>query len=75
MWPYQQRRPSTPSSSSNPMSRDLAADEDEDVRTQGQLPVFGSALQGPSIPIEDLADFSELLTQPETFAESPGAQD
>ena len=75
MWPYQQRRPSTTSSSSNPMSRDLAADEDEDVRTQGQLPVFGSALQGPGIPIEDLADFSELLTKPETIAESPGAQD
>ena len=75
MWPYQQRRPSTTSSSSNPMSRDLAADEDEDVRTQGQLPVFGSALQGPGIPIEDLADFSELLTKPETITESPGAQD
>merc|ERR1712240_275295 len=46
-----------------------------EVRTQGQLPVFGSALQGPGIPIEDLADFSELLTKPETIAESPGAQD
>merc|ERR1712240_28175 len=46
-----------------------------EVRTQGQLPVFGSALQGPGIPAEDLADFSELLTKPETIAESPGAQD
>ena len=57
------------------MSRDFAADEDENVRTQRQLPVFGSALQGPGIPIEDLADFSELLTKPETITESLGAQD
>ena len=55
------------------MRRELAADEDEDVRIQRQLPVFGSAPQGPSIPIEDYADFSELLTKPETIAESPGA--
>ena len=75
MWPEQQRMPKTTSSSTNPMSRELAADEDEDVRIQGQLPVFGSAPQGPSIPIEDFADFSELLTKPETIAESPGAQD
>ena len=75
MWPEQQRMPNTMSSSTNPMRRELAADEDEDVRIQGQLPVFGSAPQGPGIPIEDFADFSELLTKPETIAESPGAQD
>ena len=51
------------------------ADEDEDVRIQSELPTFGSAPQGPGIPIEDYADFSELLTKPETIAESPGAQD
>ena len=75
MWPDQRRRPSTTTDSPKPMSRVFAFDDDEDVRTQGQLPVFGSALQGPGIPIEDLADFSELLTKPETIAESPGAQD
>ena len=51
------------------------ADEDEDVRIQSELPTFGSALQAPGIPIEDYADFSELLTKPETIAESPGAHD
>merc|ERR1711873_311739 len=56
-------------------SRVFAFDDDDDMGTQGQLPVFGSALQGPGIPIEDLADFSELLTKPETIAKSPGAQD
>ena len=47
------------------------ADEDEDVRIQSELPTFGSAPQGPGILIEDYADFSELLTKPETIAESP----
>ena len=75
MWPEQQRMPNTMSSSTNPMRRELAANEDEDVRIQRQLPIFGSAPQGPSIPIEDYADFSELLTKPETIIESPGAQD
>ena len=75
MWPEQRRMPHAMSSSTNPMRQELAADEDEDVRIQRQLPVFGSAPQGPGIPIEDYADFSELLTKPETIAESPGAQD
>ena len=75
MWPEQKRRPSTTTDLPIPRSRIFALDDDEDVRTQGQLPVFGSALQGPGIPIEDLADSSELLTKPELIAESPGAQD
>ena len=75
MWPEQKRRPSTTTDLPMPRSRIFALDDDEDVRTQGQLPVFGSALQGPGIPIEDLADSSELLTKPELIAESPGAQD
>ena len=54
MWPEQRRRPSTTTDSPKPRSRVFALDDDEDVRTQGQLPVFGSALQGPGIPVEDL---------------------
>ena len=75
MWPEQQQTPYAKSSSNDPLRQEFAADEDEDVRIQSQLPTFGSAPQGPGIPIEAYADFSELLTKPETIAESPGAQD
>ena len=75
MWPEQQQTPDTESNFHNPLRRESAADEDEDVRIQSKLPTFGSALQAPGIPIEDYADFLELLTKPKTIAESPGAQD
>ena len=71
MWPEQQQ---TPHAESN-LDNLLCQDKDEDVRIQSELPTFGSAPQGPGIPIEDYADFLELLTKPETIAESPGAQD
>merc|ERR1712240_895372 len=58
-----------------PLHQEFAADEDEDMWIQSELPTFGSAPQGLGIPIEAYADFSELLTKPETIAESPGAQD
>ena len=73
MWPKQLRTPHAKSSCNNPLRQESVADEDEDVRIQSELPTFGSAPQGPGIPIEDYADFSELLTKPETIAESPGS--
>ena len=75
MWPEQQQTPHAESNLHNLLRQEFAADKDEDVRIQSELPTFGSAPQGPGIPIEAYADFSELLTKPETIAESPGAQD
>ena len=75
MWPEQQQTPHAESNLDNLLRQEFAADKDEDVRIQSELPTFGSAPQGPGIPIEAYADFSELLTKPETIAESPGAQD
>ena len=72
MWPEQQQTPDAESNLFNPLRQESAADEDEDVRIQSELPTFGSALKAPGIPIEDYADFSELLTKPETIAESLG---
>ena len=73
MWPEQHRTPHAKSTLNNPLRQESVADEDEYVRIQSGLPTFGSALQGPGLPIEDYADFSELLTKPDTIAESPGA--
>ena len=75
MWPEQQQTPDAESNLYNPLHQEFAADEDEEVRIQSELPSFGFALPAPGILIEDYADFSELLTKPETIAESPGAQD
>ena len=75
MWPEQQQTPDAESNLYNPLRQESAADKDEEVRIQSKLPTFGSALQGPGIPIEVYADFLELLTKPDTITESPGAQD
>ena len=75
MWPEQQQTPDAERDFHDRLRPESAANEDEDVRIQSELPTFGSALKAPGIPIEDYADFSELLTKPETIAESPGAQD
>ena len=60
MWPKQLRTPHAKSSCNNPLRQESVADEDEDVRIQSELPTFGSAPQGPGIPIEDYADFLEI---------------
>ena len=70
MWPEQQWTPDEEGNSSNPLRWEPKADEEDDVRIQSALPIFGSTLKAPGIPIEDFADFSELLTKPETIAES-----
>ena len=75
MWPEKQQTPDAESNLYNPLRQESAADEDEEVRIQSELPTFGSALQDPGILIKDYADFLELLTKPEIIAESPGAQD
>ena len=76
MWPKPRWTPDGEGSNNNPLRRDPKADGlEEDLRIQVALPTFGSALKAPGIPIEDYADFLELLTKPETITESPGAQD
>ena len=76
MWPAPRWTPDGEGSSTNPLRQDSKANEiEEDSRIQTTLPSFGSTLQAPGIPIEDYADFSELLTKPEALIESPGAQD
>ena len=76
MWPAPQWTPDGEGGNNNPLRRDTKADEfEEELRIQSALPTFGSALKAPGIPIEDYADFSELLTKPETITESPGAQE
>ena len=75
MWPEQQQTPDAESNLYNPLRQESAANKDEEGRIQSELPSFGFALPAPGIPIEDYADFSELLTKPEAIAESPGAQD
>ena len=72
MWPEQQQTPDAKIDFHDQLRQESAADEYEDVRIQSELPTFGFALPAPGIPIEDYADFSELLTKPETIAESPG---
>ena len=59
MWPEQQQTPDAESNLYNPLHQESTADEDEEVRIQSELPTFGSALQGPGLPIEDYADFLE----------------
>ena len=76
MWPEPRWTPDGEGGNNNPLPWDPKADEfEEDLRIQVVLPTFGSALKAPGIPIEDYADFSELMTKPETITESPGAQD
>ena len=75
MWPEQQQTPDAESNFHDPLRQESVADEDEEVRIQSELPSFGFALLAPGIPIEDYADFSELLTKPKTITESPWAQD
>ena len=64
MWPEQQQTPDKEGNYGNPLRQESTAEEEEDVRIQSELPTFGSAVKAPGIPIEDYADFSELLTKP-----------
>ena len=60
MWPEQLRTPHAKSSCNDPLRQESVADEDEDVRIQSELPTFGSAPQGPGIPIEAYAFFGVI---------------